>query len=464
MRRAGLILAIIGWMLVPAAAQQLIWLGPLEGVASSKATDVTWHDGQLVVVGSADFGSGWPHAFRWTPQTGMIDLGTLSSSPFASSSAAAIDPTGTWITGVTDVESGAAHVFLWSAATGMTDLGAVGDTALTSVSAVSSDGMRVAGAAESPHPRAVAWTQGSGWAFLFDTDWASHAHAMTADGQTIVGSFSYPDNGPNSAFRWTAAGGVEDLNQTYAALLGGLPPSFLDGARGISPDGRYIVGGGFNGQTLRPEPYLLDTQTPFVRFLGLPGNAIYAAEARDVSADGQVVVGTALASTMPVGRAFWWTPDTGIEDLNAVFADALSDGSWLSEALAVSPDGRYIVGYGSHAATNSTQAWLIDRLGTTTEAGEAAGMTIGWQCYPNPFREVLWVQLDLPQAMPLRLAVAAADGREVAVVHDGWLHAGRHQWSWTGRDAAGRRLPEGVYILTARGPRVSLSQKVVLLP
>jgi hypothetical protein len=42
------------------------------------------------------------------------------------------------------------------------------------------------------------------------------------------------------AFRWTAAGGMEDLNITYAHLL--TDGSELYGANAISPDGRYIVG------------------------------------------------------------------------------------------------------------------------------------------------------------------------------------------------------------------------------
>ena len=463
MRKTGIFFGLLLWWLAaPLAAQQLLWPGALGGVTDSKATDVAHANGRLVLVGSADFGTGWPHAFRWTPQTGMTDLGTLSSSPFATSQADASDPTGTWIAGVTETENGAHHAFLWRADEGMTDLGTFGQ--LLHVEAVSADGARIAGATEAPHPRPAAWASGSGWTFLLDNDWSGYAKDLTADGQTIVGFFSDPNNNV-VAFRWTADGGAEDLNQTYAGLLtGSLVPSVLSEANAISPDGRYIVGGGFNGQTLQPEPFLLDTQTPAVHFLGLPGSPIYAASAMDVSADGEVVVGTALAGGQPPGRAFWWTPDTGIEDLNEVFADALSDGSWLTEALAVSADGRYIAGYGYHAPTNSTQAFLIDRLGTTTDADEAAAPALTWQCFPNPFHDVLFVQMEWPESGALRLSVHALDGREVAVLHDGRLRQGIHQWTWDGRDAGGRPLPQGVYMLTARGPQVSLSQKVVLRP
>jgi hypothetical protein len=60
------------------------------------------------------------------------------------------------------------------------------------------------------------------------------------------------------AFRWTASGGMENLNTTYASLL--TNGSYLVEATAISPDGRYIVGGGYNAATRRDEAFLLDTQ------------------------------------------------------------------------------------------------------------------------------------------------------------------------------------------------------------
>jgi hypothetical protein len=50
---------------------------------------------------------------------------------------------------------------------------------------------------------------------------------------------------------------MEDLNTTYASLL--TNGSVLIEARAISPDGRYIVGSGYNAATGRYEAFLLDT-------------------------------------------------------------------------------------------------------------------------------------------------------------------------------------------------------------
>jgi probable HAF family extracellular repeat protein len=81
-----------------------------------------------------------------------------------------------------------------------------------------------------------------------------------------------------------------------------------------------------------------------------------------VSADGSVVVGAAEnAAGQP--RAFRWMPSGGMEDLNITYASLLTPGSILVVAYAISPDGRYIVGYGRNAATGRiNEAYLLDTI------------------------------------------------------------------------------------------------------
>jgi probable HAF family extracellular repeat protein len=85
----------------------------------------------------------------------------------------------------------------------------------------------------------------------------SEAFAVSADGSVVVG-WAENAEGQERAFRWTAGGGMEDLNITYAHLL--TDGSELWTANAISPDGRYIVGRGYNAATGREEAFLLDTQ------------------------------------------------------------------------------------------------------------------------------------------------------------------------------------------------------------
>jgi uncharacterized membrane protein len=85
------------------------------------------------------------------------------------------------------------------------------------------------------------------------------AHDVSADGSVVVGGILYDYFGGTRAVRWTQAG-IEDLNQTYADLL--RDGSILVFAHAVSPDGRYIVGTGFNAATGRQEAFLLDTGFP----------------------------------------------------------------------------------------------------------------------------------------------------------------------------------------------------------
>ena len=87
----------------------------------------------------------------------------------------------------------------------------------------------------------------------------------------------------------------------------------------------------------------------------LGGDRSYAS---GVSADGSVVVGRDL-NAAGQQRAFRWT-QAGMEDLNQTYASLLTDGSMLLDAIAISPDGRYIVGQGYNAATGCWEAFLLD--------------------------------------------------------------------------------------------------------
>ena len=99
------------------------------------------------------------------------------------------------------------------------------------------------------------WSQSLTWLGTLGGN-RSEAFGVSADGAVVVG---YAQNaaGRARAFRWTAAGGMEDLNTTYASLL--TNGSELQSASAISPDGRYIVGKGWNAATRRYEAFLLDT-------------------------------------------------------------------------------------------------------------------------------------------------------------------------------------------------------------
>ena len=141
----------------------------------------------------------------------------------------------------------------------MQDLGTLGGDD-SEAYGVSADGAVVVGWAQNAagQRRAFRWTESDGMEDLGTLPGGndSSADAVSADGTVVVG-WANNAAGQRRAFRWTASGGMEDLNTTYASLL--TNGSQLWFAYAISPDGRYIVGYGYNAATRRQEAFLLDT-------------------------------------------------------------------------------------------------------------------------------------------------------------------------------------------------------------
>jgi probable extracellular repeat, HAF family len=173
----------------------------------------------------------------------------------------------------------------------------------------------------------------------------SDAYGVSADGSVVVG---YAQNaaGQWSAFRWTEAGGMQDL--------GTLPGGCCSSAYGVSADGSVVVGWAYSVGQWRAFRW---TAAGGMQDLGTLGGR--ESVAYGVSADGSVVVGVARNAAGD-GRAFRWTALGGMEDLNTTYASLLTNGSVLLVARAISPDGRYIVGWGVNAAKGRIEAFLLD--------------------------------------------------------------------------------------------------------
>jgi probable HAF family extracellular repeat protein len=213
---------------------------------------------------------------------------------------------------------------------------------------VSADGSVVVGSAENTagQSRAFRWTQVGGMLDIGTLGGSgSAAYGVSADGSVVVGS-AENTAGQSRAFRWTQVGGMLDIG-----TLGGSGSV----AYGVSADGSVVVGSAEN--TAGQSRAFRWTQVGGMLDIGTLGGS--GSVAYGVSADGSVVVGSA-ENTAGQSRAFRW--ENGVmEDLNQTYASLLIPGSFFVAAYAISPDGRYIVGFGVNAAAGSRkEAFLLD--------------------------------------------------------------------------------------------------------
>ena len=217
-------------------------------------------DGSLVVGSRCEFGPFYEicHAYRWTPDEGMVDL----ADPLLDSQATGVSADGSVVVGGVEVGQapcdcvasgtcGALHdAFRWTTSEGMTTPVEIPLLGCSGISAgeVSADG-RVLLIGSWEHPRGAAfWTSDTGLVELGDLPGGpnrTEAKALSADGSVVVGS-SWSASGAE-AFVWDVTNGMRSLRALLVDQHGlDLTGWTLISANGVSDDGQTIVGTGVN--------------------------------------------------------------------------------------------------------------------------------------------------------------------------------------------------------------------------
>ena len=100
----------------------------------------------------------------------------------------------------------------------------------------------------------------------------------------------------------------------------------------------------------------------------------------------------------------------------------------------------------------------------TSAAAQPAQYRLG-DSYPNPFNPAVVIPLDLAtDAARVSLTVYDVLGRRVRQVWQGPLGAGRHRFTWDGRDEAGKGVAAGVYIYQVEVDGQVEAKKTTKLP
>ena len=85
--------------------------------------------------------------------------------------------------------------------------------------------------------------------------------------------------------------------------------------------------------------------------------------------------------------------------------------------------------------------------------------------YPNPFRVQTWIEFELTAISdePLELDIFDIHGRQVSRLTSGYFYPGKHTFSWEGRDAHGREVASGVYLVRLKHGKEQRTRTIMLI-
>jgi len=202
------------------------------------------------------------HTFRWTSQNGFQDIGTLTDYTGSVFYSAHVSADGSVVAGAasdpTKVGAMANQAMRWTEQTGWVGLGAPSGFTESIATVITPDGGTIFGILNGSGM--FRWTSAGGIESLgAPSNLGLTPYAATADGKTVVGSYSLPGFGL-TGFIWDELNGFRNANQVFTDL-GILPPGAnVETLTGISADGTamsgLLAGNNFNDAFLAtiPEP------------------------------------------------------------------------------------------------------------------------------------------------------------------------------------------------------------------
>ncbi len=139
-------------------------------------------------------------------------------------------------------------------------------------------------------------------------------------------------------------------------------------------------------------------------------------------------------------------PETASAEIQS--AGYYAVGVWKSGSEDLPRTGRYLLQFRPAGTV------AVEELALRTRLGPIA---------PNPARARTAVTFDLAGAEDVALEVFDVRGAVVRTLAAGRWQPGRHRLDWDGRDAAGRPVASGVYLVRLRAGRYAAVQKLAMV-
>ncbi len=178
-------------------------------------------------------------------------------------------------------------------------------------------------------------------------------------------------------------------------------------------------------------------QTPSIVSVGSGAVVTISVSAQDPDGDPLVSLRADLSKLPPGNDASFVTDSTNTSGVL----------TWTTKQASAK---RYDIVFTALNALSGSAATTVRIRGTGATQGVIGAPLARFeldQNFPNPFNPATMISFNLPAEQNIRLVVHGVDGRLVAILVKGVTSAGWHDIIWAGRDAAGRSVPSGIYIL-----------------
>ncbi len=253
---------------------------------------------------------------------------------------------------------------------------------------------------------AAAWVNGE--LVSLGTKYPENNKAATAcktsyDGSVIVGWQDHRMPRYGSVWRRNTSGGYDrslmfkdqnmtedDIDLSYETGLENMAANVLGYCNAVSADGKWIGGQGHPGLYAVSGAWLWSEETGLKELNPESDGDGYMVN--DMTNDASFVVGQDGMGT----TAWIWTEKTGMKEANQYLTEDLGidlGEYFVADILDISPNGRYITGYGYNSTDEYPHAFVIDLLGNTTSI-EKPIEQVKASVYPNPVATDL--HIDLP--------------------------------------------------------------------
>lgn len=273
----------------------LVQIGALSGGSMIAGNTLVTSNGNMISSAFTNPATGFPEISTYNLATSSwTNRGALSpTSPGGGESTPyGMSPDGNTIVGLSFLDSASVHAVKWTPSSGMVDLGSIVPGRDSRANGVSADGNVIVGwqDEETGIRRGVKWVDGTE-SFITDNtgSYVDEAQGVSADGSTIIGG----GGGNPTPYIWNAATGLTYITHPNASTF------FRGGTTGISADGKTVIGyyRPLGGPPMAGEGFIWTPTggrvklNDYVASLGIATNGITLGLPQAISRDGKKIAG-----------------------------------------------------------------------------------------------------------------------------------------------------------------------------